>query len=189
MANKILVKTDTTPIVFADSNNYTGAGGARTTQIDLRDSQNGTARQSDKEDMDTGGTANRFPKHFTVTVRIQWDVGDEPGVGNPVSFYWAPSVSAVAGTANPGGVVGADGAYTGSAGSTLDESLDQLQFLGDLLCTDDADGSGYVHQTTFRTMLPTQYGTLVVVNNSGDTFETSGANISITFTPYEYEVQ
>ncbi len=185
MVKKILVDTTGTPIVFADNVAYQGRGGARTHQINLVSLASGTAQQSDKADMDTGGVSNRFPKAFIVTARV--DMLNAPNVGDYVSIYWAASLSSDEPTGNPGGVIGSDGAYTGTAGSTLEESLKDLQLLGKLFLT--PDGATVQQQQTFRASLPTQFGTVVVVNNSVRDFVGNGNDLSVTFTPREYEVQ
>ncbi len=190
MANKILVAANGTPIVFADSVNYPGDGGdggARTHQINMKSLAAAAARQSDKADIDTGGVTNRFPQTFTMTIRWHWTIGTAPTAGGTVDCYWAPSVSGTAGTANPGGVSGSDGNYTGTAGSSLAESLKLLQFLGSLIVTLDEDGD--YEQQSHIVILPTQYGSLVVVNNTDSAPEVGGEVLSVTFTPREYEVQ
>lgn len=186
MANKILVAANGTVIRFAPPE-YGGDVGASTHVITITNLVGTTARESNKADMDAGAVANRFPKDFAVTARIDYANGTFPSAGESVDFYWAASVSSVAATANPGGVTGSDGAYSGTAGSTLAESLKELQFLGSLIITADDDDP--VQQTTFCVTLPTQFGTLVVVNNSSANLAVDGENLSITFTPREYEVQ
>lgn len=186
MANKVLVAHDNTPEVWADTTDYAGDGGARTAQIDLTSLANGAARQGAKRDMDTaGGVANRLPRRWSVTLRVEFDVA--PSDNTTVDLYWAASLSSTVGTANPGGTTGADAAYTGTAGSTLAESLLQLQLIGSLPCTNDA--ATVVLQKTFITILPLQYGMPVVVNGGGQAFEGDAIEMSITFTPMEDEIQ
>ena len=186
MPNKILVVTGGTVVRFAPPE-YGEDVGAATDVISIAGLVGPNARQSDKADMDAGAVANRFPHIFAVTPRIDYANGDPPSAGESIDFYWAASVSSVAATANPGGVTGSDSAYSGTAGSTLDESLKELQFLGSLITTADDDAP--IQQTTFLVTLPTQFGTLVVVNNSSADLAADGTNLSITFTPREYEVQ
>lgn len=189
MANKVLIAANSTPEVWADSADYAGDGGARTAQIDLTALAAGAARQGAKRDMDTAlGVANRLPRRWAVTIRIEYDTGNEPVDGETVDLYWAASLSGTAGTANPGGTSGADAAYTGTAGSTLAESLLQLQFIGSMPLTNDA--ATIVQQMTFITTIPTQYGMPVLVNGSAaDVFEGDANEMSITFTPLEEEIQ
>lgn len=186
MANKILVATNATPHVFAIAA-YNGDGGAQTALLTLSELASGAARQSDKVDLDNGLVNNRWPKEYAVTVLMVWEQIDEPNAGERVDIYWAASLSNVAATANPGGVSGSDGAYTGTAGSTLTESLQELQFLGSLITTNDFD---IVQQQTFFATLPTQYGTIVVVNNVGEHLtDEAGNKLAVVLTPREYEVQ
>lgn len=185
MPNKVLVAHDSTPIVWADTTDYAGDGGARTHQIDLTSLADAAARQGAKADMDTGGVANRLPRRWAVTLRVEFDVA--PTDGTTVDLYWAASLSGTAATANPGGTTGADAVYTGTAGSTLAESLLQLQQIGSLSCTNDA--ATVVQQQTFITTIPLQYGMPVVVNGGGQAFEGDAIEMSVTFTPLEDEIQ
>ena len=185
MANKILIGANATPLVWADTADYAGDGGTRTHQILLAALAAAAARQGAKADIDNGLVTNRFARRYAVTMRIEFDVA--PADGGSVDLYWAASLSSIAATANPGGTTGSDAAYTGTAGSTLAESLNQLQFLGSLLVTNDA--ATVVLQTTFIAELPLQYGMPVVVNNGSQALEGDDIEMSITFTPLEDEVQ
>jgi len=187
MANKILIATDTTPIVFADALTYTGDGGSKTDDFGLTGLDAAAARQSDKVDLDTGGVENRIARRYAITPRIVVKEFEVIAAGESIDFYWAPSLSVTATTANPGGVVGSDGAYTGTAGSTLVESLLQLQFIGSLIVTDD--DHPVVQQQTFVAAFPTQYGTLVAHNNQTSAELGDPDEMSVTFTPIEEEAQ
>lgn len=177
-----------TPRVWADTTDYDGDGGTRTHQIDLTSLGNGAARQGAKADMavmrvvNRGGDANaycRIPYRWAVTLRIEMDVAATDN--RTVDLYWGASLSSVVGTANPGGLSGADAAYTGSADSTLAESLLQLQLIGSLALLNDVATT--VQQQTFITALPLRYGMPVVMNNGGQAFEGNAVEMSITFTP------
>jgi len=185
MANKILVAADATPLVWANAGDYGNSPFPDTAQLDLTSLAAGAARQGAKDNLDNGLVSNRFARRYGVTMRIEFDVA--PADGGTVDLYWAPSLSGTAATANPGGTTGSDAAYTGTAGSTLDESLLQLEFLGQLQVTNDA--ATVVQQTTFSAQLPLQYGMPVVVNNGSQAFEGDAVEMSITFTPLEDEVQ
>ena len=187
MANKILIAADTTPIVFADALTYSGDGGSKTTDFGLTSLASDAARQSDKVDLDTGGVENRIARRYAITPRIVIKALEVIVAGESVDFYWAPSLSVTAATANPGGVVGSDGAYSGTAGSTLAESLLQLQFIGSLIVTDD--DHPVVLQQTFVVAFPTQYGTLVAHNNQTNGILGDPDKMSVTFTPIEEEAQ
>ena len=182
MANEIPIKQQT-PIVWANTSDYAGDGGTRTDQIDLTGLAAAAARQGDKKDV-SGGTGKRAAR-YTITVRIEF--ASAPTDGDIVDIYMAPSLSNVAGTANPGGIVGADGAYSGSAGSTLLESLKQLDFIGTLTCTND--GTTVVQQQSWVYAPPLQAVTPVVVNNATPAFVADAVEMSITMTPLMDEVQ
>jgi len=183
MANKIGIEIGT-PKVWADVTDYDGDGGARTHQILLAALAAGAARQGAKADIATIATTH-LANRFAVTLRIEMDVASADN--KSVDLYWAPSLSSVAGTANPGGCTGADAAYTGTAGGTLAEGLLQLQYIGSLALQNDI--APVVQQQTFLIMLPLRYGMPVVVNNSDQAFEGDDIEMSITFTPLEDEAQ
>ncbi len=186
MANNILV-VPRTPLVWANLTDYAGDGGTRTHQLDLTTLTTGTARQGDKADISTGGSAvsGKFARRYIMTARIE--VGVAPQDGETIDFYWAASLSNTATTANPGGTTGSDAAYTGTAGSLLEESLLQLQYLGSLMLTNDA--STVIQQQSFLVTLPLRYGMPVVYNNTSQSLEADAIDMSITFTPLEDEVQ
>lgn len=186
MANKILVAADANSLVWADTaGDYGDSPFAGTEQITLNTLAAGNARQGSKADIDNGLVEDRFARRYTVTMRIEF--GTAPTAGGTVDLYWAPSLSSTAGTANPGGTNGTDAAYSGTGGSTLAQSLLQLEFLGQLVVTNDAAGT--VLQTAFNVTLPLQHGMPVVVNNTDQSFDTDDINQSITFTPIEDEIQ
>lgn len=177
MPTEILIKSNTA-IVWADTTDYAGSGGTRTDQIDLTSVVDNAARQGAKADL--GITrANRF----ALTLRIEWSVAPVSGV--TVDLFFAPSINATAGTANPGGASGADAAYTGTAGDSLDDSLLQLDFVGALVCTSDA----LVQQQTFLYEPPSRWTSPVVVNRSGQSFIADAVEMSITATPIVDEIQ
>ncbi len=179
MANKILVGQGT-QLVWANAGDYGNSPVADTDQIDLTSVAVGEAREGAKGDL-TATMARRY----SVTMRIEFIT--DPVVGETVDLYWGASLSAVAGTANPGNLTGADADYAGSVGSTLAQTLPQLQYLGSLICT--LDNTTVVQQTTFVVELPLRYGIPVVVNNTSDIFEDDAVEMSITFTPLEDEIQ
>ena len=179
MANEILIKQNT-PTVWADVTDYAGDGGTRTHQIDLTGLAAAAARQGAKADL--GATRAR---RYAVTARIEY--ASAPTDGDIVDIYMGPSLSGTAGTANPGGLTGADAAYTGTAGSTLAESLLQLDFIGSLMCTND--GTAVVLQQTWVYSPGLRYVSPVVVNNGTPAFVADAVEMSITMTPLVDEVQ
>lgn len=186
MPNKILVATDALPLVWAAVIDYNEIGGVQTDTIELAILVPDAARQGDITDLDQGVVANRFPHKFAVTLRMAFEDDDLPQAGETIDLYWASSI----GIGGPflDGMNGSDGVYTGTTGSTITESLRQLQFLGRLILTFDGKTAA-IQQTTFMTILPIQFGQPVIVNRTGAVLADDGEFLSITFTPYEYEVQ
>ena len=104
-----------------------------------------------------------------------------------IAIYWASSPHATAGTLNPGGCSGADAAYTGSAGDSLDDSLLQLLPLGSLSLTADADP---VLQIYTVTLIPQhRYGMPVIDNNGGQAFHGDAIEMFASLTPIIPEIQ
>ncbi len=187
MANDVLLE-DKTPIVWANSGDYAGDGGTRTHQIDLTGVVAAEAREGAKADVGDvaySGVANRRAPIFSVTLRIEFATA--PADGDTVDLYFGPSLAAAAGTANPGELTGADADYTGTTGSTLAESLLQLDRVGSLTCTNDA--TALVQQQTFKYSPPLRYLSPVVVDNGADNFHSDAVEMSITMTPQVDEVQ
>jgi len=173
-----------TQIVLADTTDYSPTAannlGTRTDQIDLTSLANAAARQSAKVDL---GASRAFG--YNVMAALEFAVA--PGDGVTVDFYWAPSNSATAGTNNPGGVSGSDAAYTGTTGSTIDESVLQLQYIGSFSCTNDATTAVQIAQV--GTFAPQErYGSMVVYNNAGQALHSDAVEMSISITPLDYVV-
>lgn len=180
MPTEVLIK-DGTPIVFADTTDYsaTNSGFTRTHQIDLTSIANNAARQSDKADLGATRAAS-----YSVLVGIEVDVA--PTAGNLVEFYWSPSISGTAGTGNAGGASGADGAY--KAGE-VDEWKRQLMLIGALVLTNDAATTVQRNCINSGFVPPTRYGSVVVVNKSGQALEGDAVEMYIALVPNEDEIQ
>lgn len=179
MANEVLVKSGT-PVVWADATDYAGDGGARTHQIDLTGLADGAARQGAKADL--GATR---AKQYTLTVCIEMAIA--PVSKAAIDVYWAPSSHATAGTLNPGGCSGADAAYTGTAGDSLDDSLMQLLPLGSLSLTADADPNLQIYTVT---LFPQhRYGMPVIVDSGGQAFHDDAIEMFVSLTPIIPEIQ
>ena len=161
MPTEILTKPDT-PIVWADETDYgTGnqIGGTRTHDLDLTDLLFTAARQGVQADLGATRAAR-----YAATISVEFKTGEAPESGETVDVYWGPSVHSAAASGNPGGLVGTDAAYTGTAGDSLADSLKQLTFIGSLVCTSDAVG---VTQTQTFVFSPSErYGQPVVHNNT-----------------------
>lgn len=179
MANEILVKSGT-PVVWADSADYAGDGGARTHQIDLTDLADGAARQGAKADL--GATR---AKEFSVTVCVEMAIA--PASQAAIDVYWATSPHATPATMNPGGTSGVDAAYTGTAGDSLDDSLLQLQYLGPISLT--ADDDPVLQSQTFTLLPQHRYGMPVIDNNGGQAMHSDAIECFVAATPIISEVQ
>lgn len=178
--NEVLQKIGTI-IVLADTTDYAGDLGTRTDQIDLTSVAATAARQSTKFDFG----ATRAAK-YGIFVAIEFAVA--PTSGEVVDFYLAPSPSATAGTANPGGCSGADSAYTGTAGDSLADSLLQLDYVGSLIAT--ADATTVVQFQRIGTYSPTErYASLVVVNNTSQALVADAVEMAVLITPVVDEIQ
>lgn len=179
MPNEILVK-DGTLIVWADSTDYAGDGGTRTHQIDLTGLADGASRQGAKADL--GATRS---KQYTLTVCVEMAVA--PTSKAAIAVYWASSPHATAGTLNPGGCSGADAAYTGTAGDSMDDSLLQLLPLGSISLTADADPTLQIYTVT---LFPQhRYGMPVIDNNGGQALHGDAIEMFVSLTPITPEVQ
>ncbi len=136
MPTEILTKLGTA-FVWADTTDYSSSvsGLVRTEQLDLTSiagtDTTAAARQGTKDDLGTTMAAQ-----FRILVAIEFATA--PTAGGVVDFYWAGSPITTAANANPGGTSGSDAAYTGTAGSSLDDSVKQLRYLGSLVVTADA---------------------------------------------------
>jgi len=140
----------------------------------------GAARQGAKGDLGATRAAR-----WSVLVEINMDVA--PSAGDLIEFWWSSSPSAVAGTTNTGAASGADAAYTGSAAGSVDETKVQLQYIGGLILTPDADAT--VQRQEFVFFPLQRYGMPVLVNKSGQALEGDDDAHRITFTPIVDEVQ
>lgn len=189
MANEILKKVGT-EIVFgvsasfnpADDGTNMSSGDAITDVLTLASVADAAGRQSDKVDLGATRAAE-----YGVYGCVDF-TGETPTAGQTVDYYWAPSPSATQANGNVAGNSGADAAAPGGAlGSiTLDEFVKQCQYIGSLVIHDGASvQNGFVGK-----FAPTdRYGQLVVVNNSGGTFEADDVEMHQVLTPIVDEVQ
>jgi len=180
MATNILI-SEGTDIVLADTTDYAGDLGTRTDQIDLTSLATVSARQSDKIDFGDPRAAV-----WACFAAIEFDVA--PVSGAIVSFHLAPSPSVTAGTANPGGVVGADGAYTGTTGDSLADSIKQLMLIGNMIATSDVATVVEFQFIGFFSP-PERYGTIVVYNQTLQSFEGDAIEMGIRLVPLIDQVQ
>ena len=139
-------------------------------------------RQSTKVDLG----AARAPE-YEVLGCIDFS-GEVPVAGGTIDYYWAPSTSTTPGTGNVAGNSGVDAAAPGGALGTItiDEFIAQCQFIGSLPIHD-----GVVVQNGFvgRFSPSSRYGQLIVVNNSGGTFEADDVEAHQVMNPIIPEIQ
>ncbi len=184
MANEVLQKAQTA-IVIANTGDYVDPGlGARTDQIDLTGVIAGEARQSAK--IDLGKASALLGTRFAVYASIEFLTA--PVSGESVDIYIGFSPSDTDGTANPGGLTGADADYSGTAGDVLDDSLRQLEFIGSLITT--ADGTPVVQFQFIGWFVAAERRAIIVVdNNATPNFVGNAVDMAIRIVPYLDEVQ
>ena len=195
MVSKLLVQEqDGTPkqIVFADhANDFnpTAANDLRIStdgsneadyDIELASVADDAARQSVKADLGEN-------RALEYSVRAAMEFAATPVAGQTVELYWAPSLKAAAGIANPANVTGADAAYAGYS-ANLDDSLLQLEFIGAFVVT--AQATATVQVADVAVFAPSQrYGSLVVVDQSGAAFHSDDIESHVVFDPIIPESQ
>lgn len=170
-----------TQLVWADATDFDNDPFADDYQLDLTSLANGAARQGAKGDF--GATRAR---EWAVFASVEIDVA--PASGEVVEIYIAPSPDSAAADENPGGVSGSDAAYTGTAGDSLADSLFQLEYLGKIVCTADADP---VMQTAFIGVYRPymRYGSPVVYNQSGQAHVGDAEHSYLLFIPLKDQIQ
>lgn len=147
-----------------------------TKAITLTNLANGAARQSAKIDL-----GNPRARDWTLKAEIVMNAA--PTAGNVIEFYWSASPHATDGTQNDGGASGTDAAY--KAGEE-DEWVRQLQQIGVMPLTND--GTGTIQSYTMWFQPKEQYGSVIVLNKSGQNLENSASNHLLTLTPYHVDV-
>jgi len=180
----VLITTGAAQIVFADhAGDFSPAGandlrqgGETDVQLQTASVADAAAVQSTKVDL-----GDPRPESFDVSGVLE--LAATPTAGETVDLYWAPSPDPTAGDANPGGVSGADGAYTGSS-SNLAASLKQLNFIGSLVVTEVETSEGVQIIAPGIVFFPSQrHGSLVLVDESGAAFHSDDVETHIVLTP------
>ena len=156
----VIFRSEGPAFVWADETDYAGGsqiGGVRTNDLDLTDLLFGAARQGVKIDLG----AQRARK-YVITLCIEMKTAEPPQSSETIDLYWGPSHALAAATANVGGLVGTDAAYTGTAAGSFEDSLNQLQRIGGLELTKDVVSVPQRQTWIFEPSL--RYGQPVVVN-------------------------
>lgn len=180
MANEVLVKVGTQK-VWADATDFDNDPFADDYQLDLTSLANDGARQGAKGDFG----ATRAAK-YAIFMAFEPDVA--PVSGTVIEVYFAPSPDATAADENPGGVSGSDAAYTGTAGDSLDDSIKQLDFIGNIVCTADADPVMQIQLVGVYSP-PMRYGSPVVYNKCGQAHVGDATHSYLMFQPIIDEIQ
>lgn len=192
--NDILIRTPTTApsvIEFADhAGDYsptTGATGGdlaadwttTTVQLALAGLTTTSYRQSAKADL-----GNPRAELYDCLAAMEFFAA--PTAGQRIFFYWLPSSDATAANANTGNASGSDAAYTGY-NSTPAIAITQGIMIGSMALSAAADiYIAYIG----RFSPPTQWGSLVVRNESGQTLAgTDDIETNVVFIPYIPQVQ
>lgn len=160
----------------ADNGTNWSVGTPTDVALALASTADGAAKQSDKVDLGAD-RAEEYELFGCVDF-----TGETPTAGAQVDYYWAPSTSSTQANGNVAGNSGANAAAPdGALGSiTLAEFLLLCIPIGSLIVHDGAVvQNGYVGK--FRP--PTQYGQLIVVNNSGDAFEADDVEMHQVLVP------
>ncbi len=164
MANESLVKTGTTKTWKAAGGDYA---------MTLTGIAVDAAWQGAKGDLGTT-RARRWLCRLTVNMDVA------PTAGKVIEVWWAGSPSNTAGTSNPGFASGANAAYAGSTGGSVDETKFQLTYIGGLVLTPDADG--VVQAQDIGVLVPYhRYGMPVLVNKADQAMEGDDDSHKIEF--------
>ncbi len=182
MANEVLEKLGTA-IVWADITDYVAGTDkpARTAQIDLTSIADDAARQGAKVDL--GATMAPL---YSVELDAEFDV--VPTAGEVVEVYFGWSGDATVGDRNPGGLTGADAAYTG-LNSNLIDTLKQLDGPYVLVCS-AAAGAPDDQRAYLGVIRPlNRYVSVVVMNTSGQALEGDAVEMYLALYPLIPEIQ
>jgi hypothetical protein len=190
MANETKLIVDGTQLCFCDAAgdfsptaaNDLRVGTPNTVQISMASIANGAARQSAKTASANLMNANsELPTFFRVDAVIETGA-TVPTDGATIDFYWSGSNSATAGTANMGTASGSDAAFT-----VANSELGQLQYIGSLVCSDEGTTGALIQQGHVGDFSPRhEFGSLIMVNNCGQTLETNDVEMHVVFTPMSY---
>ena len=134
------------------------ASGANNFELSAEALADGGKRHGTKGDLSSSG---KFADLHAVSVQV--GNGTAPTAGVVSSFYWCPSTSATAGTANPAGTTGSDAAW-----ALDEEALSELIFIGNFVHANQ--GGPFFGQLSSIT-IPYPWGFPLVWNQSGQTFD------------------
>lgn len=174
--------------VFSNSGEYspTDAGQPTGTDADFDMgalATGGVAWQSVKLDL---GSAN-LDMEWEMTAYIEFH--SAPTAGGTVDFYLGWSSSATAGQDSPGNLSGTDAVFQGYGADTASgtEALKQLDYVGSLVVTADAD----IQVGVIGTFVPLKrYVALVAVNNASvNIANTDAIETGVAIYPVQIQIQ
>ncbi len=184
--NEILIRADSTVLIFADSSYSPGTNtilGTRTDDIDVVGLTTGQAREGVKADLGVD-----HAELYSVDMTVEF--ATDPAAGDTIDLYWSASHSSSAAVGNMGNVTGADADWAGAVGETLAESLKHMIYIGSLILAvqNTADGVQIGNVGVFAPG-PQRYGVLVYHNNSNDTMHSDSIECAVRFTPIIPDIQ
>jgi len=183
MANEVLLKSGT-PVVWADTTDYSPAGGViytRTHQIDLTSLADAAARQGAKADLGATRAAR-----YVVRLCLEADVQLASAVTAEVYFGW--SNHATVGLDNPAELTGADAAYTGTTGDSIADSVKELD--GPYVYVGTSDVAPIMLPMNIGILTPVQrYVSPVIVNNLDQALEGDAVEMYLALIPIVDEIQ
>ncbi len=183
---EVLIRADSTVLIFADSSYSPGTNttlGTRTDDIDVVGLTTGQAREGVKADLGVDH-AESFAVDLTV------EPATDPNAGDTIDLYWSRSHSATAAVGNVGNTTGADADWAGAVGMTLAESLNAMIYIGSaiLAVQNDADGVP-VYTVGVFSPGPERYGVLVYHNNSAVSLHSDSIEAAVRFRPIIPDIQ
>ena len=181
MANEVPIKfapTAAASRVWADST-FTDTDITRTHQISMASVADNAARQGAKADLGTLGG-----QRYAVVLRPNLNVA--PASGELIEVYFGQSVSATAGSHNPGGLSGADAAYSGTTSDDVPDSVKQLDGPWTLVVTSDI---GLQYQVLGIFVPTLRYVSPVIYNKSGQALSATVTNPYLGLYPVLPEIQ
>jgi hypothetical protein len=180
MANNDILIEDGTRIVWAHGADFDDNPWANTLELDFSAGAAGLANAAAWQGAKVDLGAKRAGL-YRMTLNMEIDVA--PASGAVIRLYWAQSED---NSTFPGGVSGSDATYTGTAGDSIADSLLQCDFVGNLVCTADADP--VEQQQTMEFAPLARYGAPIILNECGQSGVTDGTHMYLSMMPVNAEV-
>lgn len=168
MANLVLVNLGAT---FEWAND-----GSENSTLDMSGVVAGAAVQGVKDDLGD-------PRPWWYTVVCIIETGTAPTAGGTYEFYWSSSLSGTAATQNDGDASGASAGYKAASEAAW---IKLLHHIGDVPVTNSTDTT---HQKSFKFHPPTQFGQVIMRNNTDQTSRAQDTINSVRFLEMPREIQ